>query len=209
MLQRPKISSYDYSYFLVLTFTYIRTSIRGLLLSPVIQLCVTFISTSTHRRNNIITRDGKHVHFISRPTIATYHKHDKTTMLTYDSGTDGHYLSKKDRNNLGLPVLRVPAKKAGVANGSSCNGKYVTTLPLTQLYNRAAEVDTFEEFPTSIMSVGKTADYGNMSIFTKDGVIVYKEEDVLITCQRNPILIVKRDKCGRYRIPLNQDHGKW
>ena len=41
------------------------------------------------------------------------------------------------------------------------------------------------------MSVGKTADDGNLSIFTKDGVTIYKEEDVLITCKKNPILIGK------------------
>ena len=43
------------------------------------------------------------------------------------------------------------------------------------------------------MSVGKTADDGNVSIFTKDGVTVYKEEDVLITCHRKLILVDKRD----------------
>ena len=31
----------------------------------------------------------------------------------------------------------------------------------------------------------------------------------MITRQRNPIIIGKRDECGRYRIPLTQDHGKW
>ena len=59
------------------------------------------------------------------------------------------------------------------------------------------------------MSVDKTADDGNVYIFTKEGVTVYKEEDVLITCQRNPILIGKRNERGRYRIPLTQDHGQW
>ena len=59
------------------------------------------------------------------------------------------------------------------------------------------------------MSVVKTADDGNMSIFTKDGVTIYKEEDLLITCHRKPILVSKRDERGRYRIPLTQDHGKW
>ena len=48
-----------------------------------------------------------------------------------------------------------------------------------------------------------------MSIFTKDGVTVYKEEHVIITCQRKPINIGKRYGCDRYRIPLTQDHGKW
>ena len=54
-------------------------------------------STSTHHHTNSITRDGKHVHFINSPTITTYYKHDKATMLTYDSGADVHYLSEKDR----------------------------------------------------------------------------------------------------------------
>ena len=44
-------------------------------------------------------------------------------MLTDDYGSDGHYLSKKDRKNLGLPILRVSAKKVGVANGGVCNDK--------------------------------------------------------------------------------------
>ena len=54
---------------------------------------------STHKRNNSFTRDGKHVKFKSKPSIATYQQHDNTPMLTYDLGADGHYLSEKDRNN--------------------------------------------------------------------------------------------------------------
>ena len=59
------------------------------------------------------------------------------------------------------------------------------------------------------MSVGKTADDGNVSIFTRNGVTVYKEEYVIITCQRKPILIGNRDECGRYRIWLNKYHRQW
>ena len=59
------------------------------------------------------------------------------------------------------------------------------------------------------MSVGKTADDGNVYIFTKEGVTVYKEEDELITRQRNPILIGNRDERGRYRIPLIQNHRQY
>ena len=85
----------------------------------------------------------------------------------YDSGADGHYPVEKDRKQIGIPIVRVLAKKVGVANGSTCNGKYVIKLPFPQLSNRAAEADTFEELPISLISVGKTADDGNMSIFTK------------------------------------------
>ncbi len=59
------------------------------------------------------------------------------------------------------------------------------------------------------MSVGKTANYGTISIFTKDGVTVHKETDVLITCKGEPILIGVRDERGRYRIPLIQRQGQW
>ena len=44
---------------------------------------------------------------------------------------------------------------------------------------RAVESDTFQDFPTSLMSIGNTSDDGNISIFTKDNVkhyqIVWKE----------------------------------
>ena len=99
-------------------------------------------------------------------------------MLTYDSGADGHYLSEKDRKKLGLTILRVFSKKVGVANGGECNGKYVTKLTFPKLSKKLAYADTLDEFPTSLMSVGKTADSDNMEIFTKEGVTFYKEENV-------------------------------
>ena len=58
------------------------------------------------------------------------------------------------------------------------------------------------------MSVGKTADDGNVSIFIREGVTVYKEEDILIKCQRKPILIGRQDERGQYRILLTQAHGQ-
>ena len=59
------------------------------------------------------------------------------------------------------------------------------------------------------MIVEKTSDNGNVSIFTHEKVQVYKDADVLITCRGKPILIVKRDERGRYRIPLMQTKGHW
>jgi hypothetical protein len=59
------------------------------------------------------------------------------------------------------------------------------------------------------MSVGKTADKGTVSVFTKDGLNVFKEEDVFITCKGEPILIRVRDGHGRYQIPLMQQRGQW
>jgi hypothetical protein len=59
------------------------------------------------------------------------------------------------------------------------------------------------------MSVGKMADDDTVSVFTKEGVNVFKEEDMLITCKGKPILIGVRDSHGRYQIPLVQQRGQW
>ena len=141
---------------------------------------------------------NKHVSFATHPV-----------MVTYDSGADGHYISEKDRRNAGLPILRPSTRKVGVANGGTSTAKYVTQLPFQQLSAQAMQADTFQDFPTSLMSVGKTADDGTVSVFTKEGVNVFKEEDVLITCKGEPILIGVRDSHGRYQIPLMQQRGQW
>jgi NACalpha-BTF3-like transcription factor len=125
-------------------------------------------------------------------------KNPNVVMMTYDSGADGTYISKKDRAKAGLPILRQSSKKVQVANGEIVKAKNITTLPFPQLSARARQAHTFEQFPHSLMSVGQTSDDGTISIFTKDGVTVHKEEDVLITCKGEPILIGKRDEHGRY-----------
>ena len=130
-------------------------------------------------------------------------------MVTYDSGADGHYISEADRAKARLPILRQSTKRVGVANGDVSLGNNVTRLPIPHLDDKATEADTFDDFLHSLMSVGKTSDAGTISIFTKDGVTVHKEEDVLITCKGKPILIGGRDSKGRYRIPLVQQRGQW
>jgi hypothetical protein len=50
-------------------------------------------------------------------------------MVTYDSGANGHYISKKDQRKAGLPILRPSTQKVGVANGGTSKAKYVTQLP--------------------------------------------------------------------------------
>ncbi len=96
-----------------------------------------------------------------------------------------------------------------VANGETCKAKFVTHLPFHTLSTSAKQASTFTEFPHSLMSMGKTADDGMISIFTKDGVMVHKEQDVLITCKGKPILIGVCDDLGQYPIPLVQQHGQW
>jgi hypothetical protein len=110
-------------------------------------------------------------------------------MITYNSGADGNYISERDCVKTGLPILRQLTRKVGVANGGTSLTKHITRLPFNKLSARAWQADTFQDFPTSLMSVGKTANDGTISVFTKTGVMVYKEEDVLITCKGKPILI--------------------
>ncbi len=130
-------------------------------------------------------------------------------MITYDSGADGHYISKKDRRKAGLPIICKSTRRVGVANGGVSQAKFFTQLPFKALSARATQADTFQDFPSSLMSVGKTANDGTIFIFTKDGVTVHKEKDVLITCKGEPILIGVRDEQRRYRIPLIQRRGQW
>jgi hypothetical protein len=150
------------------------------------------LSAATRRLVRKITNSNQHcVTFAGQAMVAEYNTKNSTVMVTYDSGADGHYLSEKDRKTVGLPIRRILAKKFSVVNGSTCKGQYVTALPILQLSTKAVEADTFNDFPTSLMSVGKTADDGNISIFTLEGVSVNKEEDVLITCKGEAILIGK------------------
>lgn len=152
----------------------------------------------------------KTVRFAPTRSVRRYLAEQTAAMITYDSGADGHYLSERDRALVGLPILRPSSKRVGVANGGSSKAKHVTALPFKHLSAKANRADSFEDFPNSLMSVGKTADDGTISIFSKDGVTVHKEEDVLITCKGEPILIGVRDEHGRYRIPLQQQQrGQW
>ena len=149
------------------------------------------------------------VHFANQAEVRTIPTNAATPMITYDSGADGHYISESDRHRANLPILRKSSKRVGVANGGTSTAEHVTQLPFDNLSATAKSADTFNDFPQSLMSVGKTADDGTISIFTRDGVTVHKEEDVLITCRGEPILIGVRDEFGRYRIPLMQQRGQW
>ncbi|KAL7484776.1 hypothetical protein ACHAW6_010408 [Cyclotella cf. meneghiniana] len=85
----------------------------------------------------------------------------------------------------------------------------VTKLTFHALSLAAAQANLFDNFPTSLTSVRKTADDGMISIFTKAGITVHNENDVLITCRGEPILIGVHNSQGCYDIPLVQQHGQW
>jgi hypothetical protein len=56
------------------------------------------------------------------------------------------------------------------------------------------------------MSMGKTLDDSTVSVFMKEGINVFKEED---TCKGKPILIGIQDNQGQYQIPLMQQQRHW
>ncbi len=138
--------------------------------------------------------NNKHVRFAKNNKVHLFDKAETLIMITYHSGADGHYISKKDRRKAGLPIIRKSTRQVGVANGGVSQAKFVTQLPFKALSAQATQADTFQDFPSSLMSVGKTANDGTISIFPKDGVTIHKEMDVLIRCKGEPILIGVRDE---------------
>ena len=151
-----------------------------------------------------LTSVTKRVRFQRETKTATFRSEDEAIIVTYDSGADSNYISETNRAKAGPPILCTSTKRVGVANGGKSTGKYRTRLPIPNLSLAAAEADSFQDFPMSLLSVGKVEDDGNVSIFDKDGVKVYAKEDVLIMCKGKPIMIGKRDERGRYQIPLMQ-----
>jgi hypothetical protein len=130
-------------------------------------------------------------------------------MVTYNSGADGHYISKKDCRKAGLPIILKSTRRVGMANGKVSQAKFVMQLPFKDLSAKAKQANTFQDFPSSLMSIGKTSNNGTISISTKNGVTVHKETDVLITCKGKPILIGVYNEQGCYQIPLIQWRGQW
>ncbi len=156
-----------------------------------------------------VSKNHSHVRFAKQALIQEFEANDIPIMASLDSGADNHCISEEDKKRLCLPILRKSSRRVGVANGGTSKGVNVTKLPFNQLSDTAVRADTFNDFPDSLISVGQLADDKTISIFSKEGVSVHKEEDVLITVQNEPILIGVRDEQGRYRIPLQQYKGQW
>ena len=132
----------------------------------------------------------KRVRFGNKTRVTTFVKSEAVTVFaTYDSRADGNYISETDREKAGWPIIRHSISRVNVANGGHSKGKYVTRVPISGLSNKAAKTDTFDSFPHSLISVGKTNDNGNISVFTKTGFTVHKEEDDPVTCKGAPIMI--------------------
>jgi hypothetical protein len=151
----------------------------------------------------------KTVSFATTRQVQIIQAKEVAAVITCDSSMDGHYLSERNCKSIGLPILRPSTKQVGVTNGGTSTARHVSHLLFQQLSDWAVSTDSFDNFPSLLMSVGKTSDDGTISIFTKDGITVHKEQDILITCKSEPILIDIRDDKGCYRIPLVQQRDNW
>jgi hypothetical protein len=130
------------------------------------------LGSALKRQFKSITKN-KHVSFAKQHMVRQFDDNITCVMVDYDSGADGHYISEENRRKAGLPILRASTKKVGVANGGKSKATYVTQLPFHKLSAKANKADTFKDFTLSLMSMGKTADDGTISVFTKDGVTVH------------------------------------
>ncbi len=129
---------------------------------------------------------NKHVSFATHNKVHQYNSNEQPIMITYDSGADGHYISEKDRHKAGLPILRTSTRTVGVANGGTSKAKYVTQLPFRQLSAQAKQADTLQDFPSSLMSVGKTANDGTVSVFTKKESLFSRKKTCSSHARANP-----------------------
>ncbi len=49
--------------------------------------------------------NNKHIRFAKNNPVHLFDNAETPIMITYDSGADGHYISKKDRRKAGLPII--------------------------------------------------------------------------------------------------------
>jgi hypothetical protein len=49
--------------------------------------------------------NNKHVRFAKNNKVHLFDKAETPIMVTYDSGADSHYISKKDHRKAGLPII--------------------------------------------------------------------------------------------------------
>ncbi len=145
------------------------------------------MSSAFNRTIKKLNKTKQHVSFATHNTVRLYKDHEEPLMITYNSGSNGNYLSEKDHVKAGLPILQAglpilqsSTHMVGVANRGTSQAQHVTQLPFHKLSARARQADTFQDFLMLLMSVGKTSDDGTISVFTKTSITVFKEEDVLI-----------------------------
>ena len=85
------------------------------------------ICTAFKRAATRILTNKKQVTFGEHTNIKM--ERANTVHFKYNSGADRHYVSKDNRIEACMPILRSSRKKVKVANGGKCKAKNVTRLP--------------------------------------------------------------------------------
>ncbi len=111
--------------------------------------------------------NNKHVRLAKHNEVHLFSNTETPIMVAYNLGADSHYISKKDRRKAGLPIIQKSTRRVGVANGGVSQAKFVTQLPFKDLSAKAKQADTFQDFSSSLMSIGKTVNNGTISISPK------------------------------------------
>jgi hypothetical protein len=73
-----------------------------------------------------LNKTKQHVSFATHNTVWLNKDHKEPLMITYASGSNGNYLSKKDCIKAGIPILRPSTRMVGVANGGTSQAQHVT-----------------------------------------------------------------------------------
>ncbi len=97
-------------------------------LDPTRLQCCLHLGTTISRTFKKIS-NNKHVRFAKQNKVHLFSSTETPIMVTFDSGADGHYISKKDHRKAGLPIIKKSTRRVGVANGGVNQAKFVTQLP--------------------------------------------------------------------------------
>lgn len=63
-------------------------------------------------------------------------------------------------------------------------------------------------FYITLIGISKVVDNENTAIIDRQGVMVYKDEDILILVKDKPVMVGKRENHGWFKIPLVQYRGQ-
>ena len=63
------------------------------------------MSSAFNRTFKKFNKTTRHVSFASHNSVRLFNNHTEPIMITYDSGADGNYISKRDCIKAGLPIL--------------------------------------------------------------------------------------------------------
>ncbi|KAL7481420.1 LOW QUALITY PROTEIN: hypothetical protein ACHAW6_007143, partial [Cyclotella cf. meneghiniana] len=116
---------------------------------------VSNLHSSLHCASQGLVSNNMHVCFIAQHSVQTIPTHAQPTVwLTYDSGANGHYLSKCDHTIAKLPILCASSKHA-LPTAAAALPPTSPNSAFGALSISAAQAISFDNFPTSLISASK------------------------------------------------------